>query len=203
MAIYDTIGTTYASARRPDPRIAAQINAALGDARTVINVGAGAGSYEPPQTVLAVEPSSVMIAQRPAGAAPVLQASAESIPVEDGAADAAAFDDTRAVAVPRLAALLNAARIEPVLVPHDCTDGFGAAYWRRPEAYLDPAVRASISMLAQTGDEVLRAGLDRLADDLASGRWHSRHADLLRLEEARRRLPAAHRRTVATAGAKY
>ncbi|HEY2793245.1 MAG TPA: hypothetical protein VGJ28_12850, partial [Micromonosporaceae bacterium] len=53
------------------------------------------------------------------------------------------------------------------------------AYWRRPEAYLDPAVRAGISMFAQTGDRVLGPGLARLSDDLASGRWHSAHADLL------------------------
>ena len=50
------------------------------------------------------------------------------------------------------------------------------------EAYLDPAVRAGMSMLAQTGDDVLRSGLDRLADDLASGRWHERHADLMERE---------------------
>lgn len=70
MAIYDTLGTTYGRTRQPDPRIAAQIHAALGDAADVINVGAGTGSYEPPQTVLAVEPSHVMLGQRPPGAAP-------------------------------------------------------------------------------------------------------------------------------------
>lgn len=79
MTTYDGIGVTYSHTRRPDPRIAAEIHRALGDAATVINVGAGTGSYEPPQTVLAVEPSSVMIAQRPAGSARALQASAESI----------------------------------------------------------------------------------------------------------------------------
>jgi hypothetical protein len=83
MAIYDTIGATYTTTRRPDPRIAAQIHAALGDAETVINVGAGTGSYEPRQTVLAVEPSAVMIAQRPVGTAPAIQAAAESIPLRD------------------------------------------------------------------------------------------------------------------------
>ncbi|MEU3721304.1 class I SAM-dependent methyltransferase [Streptomyces sp. NPDC031705] len=88
MATYDRIGTTYSGTRRPDPRIAARIHAALGDAATVINVGAGTGSYEPPHTVLAVEPSAVMIAQRPAGSAPSLQASAESIPLADNSADA-------------------------------------------------------------------------------------------------------------------
>lgn len=183
MTTYDTIGTTYNSTRRPDPRIAVQIHTALGDAATVINVGAGTGSYEPPQTVLAVEPSSVMIAQRPAGSAPTLQAPAESIPVADDAADAvmalltvhhwtdlaagieelrriarrriviltwdqnitrrfwlldeylpeaAAFDDRRAVAVDRLVKQLGGARIETVPIPHDCTDGFGAAYCAGP-----------------------------------------------------------------------
>ncbi|MFI6353041.1 methyltransferase domain-containing protein [Streptomyces sp. NPDC050743] len=92
---------------------------------------------------------------------------------------AAAFDDTRAIPPDRLAALLGGARQEPVPVPHDCTDGFAAAYWRRPHAYLDPPVRAGISLLAQTGEDVIAPGLARLADDLASGRWHSRHARLL------------------------
>jgi SAM-dependent methyltransferase len=234
MAIYDDIGLTYSSARRPDPRVGARIGAAVDDARSVINVGAGTGSYEPPQTVLAVEPSQVMIRQRPAGAAPVVQARAEELPLADDAADAAmalltthhwsdltaglaelrrvarqrvvvftwdqditkefwllrdylpeaaAFDEARALPVERLADMLGGARIEPVLVPHDCTDGFGVAYWRRPEAYLDPAVRASISVLAQPGDEVLGPGLRRLAADLESGRWQDRYGDLLRREE--------------------
>ncbi|MFC4998063.1 class I SAM-dependent methyltransferase [Dactylosporangium cerinum] len=230
MVIYDAIGTTYTSTRRPDRRIAAHLTAALGDARSVINVGAGAGAYEPPQTVVAVEPSSVMIGQRPAGAALVVQACAEALPLADGAADAVmavltvhhwtdveagiaelrrvarrrvvvltwdprvirtfwlvneylpevtAFDEARAVPVDRLTELLGGARVRPVPVPHDCTDGFGAAYWRRPEAYLDPVVRSSISMLAQLGEEVLRPGLAQLAADLRSRRWHDRHRDLL------------------------
>ncbi|MFD8224646.1 hypothetical protein ACFV16_10815 [Streptomyces massasporeus] len=69
-----------------------------------------------------------------------------------------------------------------MLVPHDCTDGFGAAYWRRPHAYLDPKVRAGISMLAQTGEDSLAPGLAALADDLETRRWHDRHADLLALD---------------------
>ncbi|MFD8914966.1 class I SAM-dependent methyltransferase [Streptomyces sp. NPDC059575] len=233
MATYDTIGATYADTRRPDPRIAATIHQALGNAASVINVGAGTGSYEPPRTVLAVEPSSVMIAQRPAGSAPALEAAAESIPLADNSADAAmalltvhhwsdleagigelrriarqriviltfdpdinrrfwlleeylpeaaALDGTRAVAVEQLAALLGGARIETVPVPHDCTDGFLAAFWRRPEAYLDPEVRAGISLFAQTSEKVLQPGLARLSDDLSCGRWHQRHADLLHRE---------------------
>ncbi|GAA3997407.1 class I SAM-dependent methyltransferase [Streptomyces plumbiresistens] len=234
MAIYDTLGASYGRTRQPDPRIAAQLHAALADAADVVNVGAGTGSYEPPRTVLAVEPSHVMLAQRPPRSAPAVRAVAERLPLCDNAADAvmalltihhwtdlaagiaelrrvarrrvvvltwdqrifrerfwlvrdylpraAAFDDTRAVPIDRLAALLGGARQETVPVPHDCTDGFGAAYWRRPRAYLDPQVRAGISMLAQTGEDALAPGLAALADDLATGRWHERHAELLALD---------------------
>jgi SAM-dependent methyltransferase len=244
MATYDTLGATYARTRQPDPRIAARIHAALGNVTHsvgtdaggagVINVGAGTGSYEPPGTVLAVEPSQVMIAQRPPGTAPAVRAVAERLPLRDDAADvvmalltvhhwtglaagirelrrvarrrvvvltwdqhifrerfwlvreylpeAAAFDDTRAVPPDELADLLGGARQEPVPVPHDCLDGFAAAYWRRPHAYLDPQVRAGISMLAQPGEDALAPGLTRLADDLTTGRWHTRHADLLTRE---------------------
>lgn len=234
MEAYDEIGQSYVVTRRPDPRIAAQIRTALGDACSVINVGAGAGSYEPHQTMLAVEPSPVMIRQRPAGSAPAVQARAEALPIPDGAADAAmalltthhwgdlaagvaelrriarqrivvltwdqriirnfwllreylpeaaAYDDTRVVPMEHLSELFGGARIEPVPVPHDCSDGFGAAYWRRPAAYLDPTVRAGISMLAQLGEQVLAPGLRRLAADLDSGRWHQRHGDLMQREE--------------------
>lgn len=89
-AKYDKIGVSYAGPRRPDPRIAAMIERALGDARSVVNVGAGTGSYEPPdRRVTAVEPSGAMIGQRGPGAAPVVQAVAEDLPFEDGAFDAA------------------------------------------------------------------------------------------------------------------
>lgn len=87
---YELHGRTYARHRRPDPRIAARVHAALGDARTVLNVGAGTGSYEPiDRWVLAVEPSATMRAQRPPGAAPAIAAQAESLPLDDGAVDAA------------------------------------------------------------------------------------------------------------------
>jgi SAM-dependent methyltransferase len=87
---YDEIGRTYAHTRATDPRIAAAIWEALGDARTVVNVGAGTGNYEPPdREVTAVEPSAVMIAQRAPDAAPVVQASAEELPFEDDSFDAA------------------------------------------------------------------------------------------------------------------
>ncbi|MFE0512442.1 methyltransferase domain-containing protein [Streptomyces sp. NPDC058964] len=234
MATYDTLGATYARTRRPDPRIAAQIHTALGNTTDVVNVGAGTGSYEPPRTVLAVEPSQVMIGQRPPESAPAVRAVAEQLPLHDDSADAvmalltihhwtdpaagiaelrrvarrrivvltwdqavfrerfwlvrdylpeaAAFDDDRAVPIDLLVDLLGGARQEPVPVPHDCTDGFGAAYWRRPHAYLDPQVRGGISMFTQAGEDRIEPGLRRLADDLAAGRWHTRHSGLLALD---------------------
>jgi SAM-dependent methyltransferase len=89
MATYDRIGQGYAGRRRPDPRIAAQIEAALGEAGTVLNVGAGAGSYEPAGcAVTALEPAWTMIAQRPAEAAPAVCGRAEALPFADDAFDA-------------------------------------------------------------------------------------------------------------------
>jgi SAM-dependent methyltransferase len=219
--------------RRPDPRIAARIRAALGDATTVVNVGAGAGSYEPADLdVVAVEPSETMIAQRPEGAARVIQGVAEELPFEDSSFDAAmavlsdhhwenrrrgleemrrvasrvvvlTFDPatvhdtwlveeyfpcfadvvTDAFRLEDIVGYLGGARVEPVPIPHDCTDGFMHAYWRRPRAYLDPAVRASISSFALMDERCREDGLARLAEDLESGEWERRHADLLQLEE--------------------
>lgn len=87
---YERHGRTYAQRRQGDPRIAARIHAVLGDARTVLNVGAGSGSYEPSDRwVLAVEPSPTMRAQRPIGSAPAIDARAEALPLDDDAVDAA------------------------------------------------------------------------------------------------------------------
>lgn len=89
-AVYDRLGRGYSRFRQPDPRIAARIEAGLGEARSVLNVGAGTGSYEPAgREVTAVEPSAEMISQRPADAAPVVQAGAEALPFEDRSFDAA------------------------------------------------------------------------------------------------------------------
>ena len=89
-ALYDRIGRNYATIRQPDPRLADAICRALGDARSVVNVGAGAGSYEPTdREVTAVEPSATMIAQRPPAAAPAVQAGAEHLPFRDDSFDAA------------------------------------------------------------------------------------------------------------------
>ena len=86
---YDSIGINYRELRKPDPRIAAVIEQALGDAETVLNVGAGTGSYEPAdRQVTAVEPSAAMIQQRGPAAAPAIQASAEALPFADDAFDA-------------------------------------------------------------------------------------------------------------------
>ena len=88
--LYDTIGTHYGKYRRPDPRIAAAITAAIGDAQRVVNVGADTGSYEPKdRDVIAVEPSETMIAQRTHDAAPVVRASAMALPFHNNQFDAA------------------------------------------------------------------------------------------------------------------
>jgi SAM-dependent methyltransferase len=89
-ARYDLIGTEYAATRREDPRIAALIDAALGQARTVVNVGAGAGSYEPRnRTVIAVEPSQVMIDQRDRARPRAIRCGAYPLPLDDRSVDAA------------------------------------------------------------------------------------------------------------------
>ena len=89
-AAYDSIGIDYARLRQPDPRIAARIEAAVGGARTILNVGAGTGSYEPARrAVTALEPSAEMIRQRPVGAAPAVQGVAEALPFPDQSFDAA------------------------------------------------------------------------------------------------------------------
>lgn len=88
--LYDRIGRGYAQCRRPDPRLATAIERALGPARTIVNVGAGTGSYEPSGSrLVAVEPSMEMIRQRPSGSAPAVRAVAEALPFRDGAFDAA------------------------------------------------------------------------------------------------------------------
>ncbi|MFL5845176.1 MAG: class I SAM-dependent methyltransferase [Solirubrobacteraceae bacterium] len=87
---YERIGVGYARTRREDPALRAQIHAALGDARTIVNVGAGAGSYEPAgRHVIAIEPSDVMAAQRPPELAPAIRASAGALPLRDQSVDAA------------------------------------------------------------------------------------------------------------------
>jgi SAM-dependent methyltransferase len=232
--LYDRIGKTYASTRRSDARIAAAIMRALGDAHTVVNVGAGTGAYEPAnRAICAVEPSTHMIRQRKAGTAFIVQASAEALPFHDDTFDAAlalltvhhwtdwrqGLDEMRRVAdrlviftfepsdagnfwltdtyfpeivelargrgpsVGELARHLGDCKMDRVAIPHDCADGFLAAYWRRPEAYLDPRVRAGISGFALLDQGVVARGVARLRRDLESGIWEDRFGHLRQLEE--------------------
>jgi SAM-dependent methyltransferase len=232
--VYDRIGGQYRQGRQEDPRIAAAILAALGAASPVVNVGAGAGSYEPrDRRVAAVEPSAVMLAQRPPGTAPAVRARAEALPFGDGTFGAAmgvltvhhwndrgrGLAELRRVADgpvvlfvrdPRApawwlhhyfpaAGRLEAGRgtpldqlerllgrpleVIPVPIPADCTDGFNAAYWRRPHAYLDPRVWRPMSALALIPDADREEGMHRLRADLDGGEWHRQWGHLLALDE--------------------
>lgn len=226
--MYDRIGDSYLATRGSDPTLQQLIREALGDARSVVNVGAGTGSYEPDdRAVTAVEPSAEMIARRSADAAPAVQAVAEALPFEDDSFDAAmavltdhhwhdrigGLREMRRVArrravmltwdaswaprfwlvrdyLPRFARLpwlpieqvaaeIGATDVRPVPIPADCRDGFFHAYWRRPEAFLDPRVRASMTVFARTPPAETADALARLAADLDSGAWQERNADLL------------------------
>lgn len=232
---YEQHGRSYARHRRSDPRIAARIHAALGDARTVLNVGAGTGSYEPDDRwVLAAEPSATMRAQRRNGAPPAIDARAEALPLDDNAVDAAmacvtihhweppeaglaelrrvargpvlvfTFDldglpawqrehlaealeieQPRFPSVDAVAATLGGrTRVEVIPTPGDCLDGFFEAFWNRPEALLDPEVRASQSIWEMLTPGVEEQIVKRLAAALRSGAWDAEHGHL-RLQAAR------------------
>jgi SAM-dependent methyltransferase len=94
-----------------------------------------------------------------------------------------ALELARAPRIETLVELLGGAEVISVPIPWDCTDGFQAAYWRRPERYLDPQVRASISTLALLPQPLVNRAIARLAEDLASGRWAARNAELLEQSE--------------------
>jgi SAM-dependent methyltransferase len=227
-ALYETIGQTYASTRVPDHRIAAQLVAALGTARTVLNVGGGAGNYEPvDRTVVAVDPSVVMLRQR-TNTTTVVQGVAEALPFANNSFEVAmgtftlhhwpdlaqglaevkrvaarqvflmyepsfAYNmwilryfpeildlphEQRAPSVNDISALLSVTEVQVVPVPSDCTDGFGGAYWARPEMYLEPSVQAGMSMLAVLPDQIRAAGTQRLRSALESGQWDSQYGHL-------------------------
>ena len=232
MPLYDEIGTGYAGRRRVDPRLAIPLHAALGNARRVLNVGAGTGSYEPSdRRVVALEPSSEMIRQRRAGLAPVIQGQAESMPFATESFDAvmtvlsahhwsdrqAGFAELRRVAqrrvvltfdpevhnrmwlmdyLPEIRDLRSASglTIDEVVngvgggtvtalpVPHDCRDGMTVAFWRRPEAYLDPEVRLGSSSLRELDSKPLERGLAGLDRDLRNGAWARQYGHLLELD---------------------
>jgi SAM-dependent methyltransferase len=233
--VYDSIGGGYRRRRREDPRIAARVWAGLADASPVVNVGAGSGSYEPrDRRVVAVEPSAVMLSQRPRGAAPAVRAVAEALPFRDGAFGGAmavlsvhhwgdrvrGLSEMRRVACgpvvlfvrdPRAVPTwwlhhyfpatqrLEASRETPlgpiarmlggrldvieVPIPADCSDGFNAAYWRRPRAYLDPEIWRPMSALALIPEADRAEGMRRLRADLDSGEWDRRFGGLLTLGE--------------------
>jgi hypothetical protein len=96
--------------------------------------------------------------------------------------EAVEWDIARCPPLETVTRLVGDAVVTPVPVPSDCTDGFFGAFWRRPDAYLDPVVRAGISNLAHFGD-ALAPAFERLAADLESGEWDRRHAALLELDE--------------------
>jgi SAM-dependent methyltransferase len=231
MTLYDAIGRGYSHVRREDPRIAGAILRALAGTSSVVNVGAGAGSYEPgDRKVIAVEPSMVMIRQRRSGAAPAVRASADSLPFPDESFDASlavltvhhwpdlqqGLHELRRVArrlvviltfdpsvegfwltdyfpelreidrrtLPSLSEMrrhLGRTSVIDVPIPHDCTDGFLGAYWRRPQAYLQADVRSAISVFAKV--RRLEAGVSALRRDLDSGVWHRRYGHLVDREE--------------------
>ena len=81
-----------------------------------------------------------------------------------------------------LRAHLDVREIREIPVPHDCVDGFGAAFWARPEAYCDPIVQAGMSWLAMLTDAERSAGAERLRGDLESGEWQRRYGHLLEHE---------------------
>ncbi|HEX9409594.1 MAG TPA: methyltransferase domain-containing protein [Methylomirabilota bacterium] len=241
--LYDEIGGGYHTHRRPDPRIADAIYRALGDADTIVNVGAGAGSYEPmDRRVVAVEPAFSMIRQRGAGSAPAVQASATHLPFRDAAFAAALAiltlhhwpDRARGLAelarvarrrvvmltwdpaspdfwliaeyFPALASIdrpifptmedirgvFAHIEIHALPIPHDCSDGFLGAYWRRPHAYLDPGVRGAMSTFTKLA--TLEPGLTHLRRDLEDGSWERRHLHLL----AKSELDLGYRLVIAT-----
>lgn len=229
-ADYGTIGTDYARYRRPDPRIAAAFHAALGDATTVLNIGAGAGSYEPTdRDVTAVEPSASMRAQRPASLATAIDASAENLPFADDTFDAAmasftvhqwndlaaglaelrrvtrgpiailscdpdaldrfwltdyapeviATEASRYPAPTEIARLFGGAvTVHPLPIPLDCTDGFGEAYYGRPELLLDAGARKANSAWSFVGADVEQRFERELRTDLESGAWDAKHGAL-------------------------
>jgi SAM-dependent methyltransferase len=230
--LYDEIGVDYTTTRQADPRIERMVHDALGDARRFVNVGAGTGSYEPrDREVVAVEPSEVMIAQRPPSAAPVVRAVAEELPFPDDSFDAAmavitdhhwsdrarglrelrrvarsravllTYDPTFAdrfwlvrdylpgfktlpgMTIDEIAVHLGAQTVLPVPIPADCRDGFLPAFWARPHAYLDPRVRAGISVFTRLEPTEIEVAMARLRADLDSGAWSERNAELAELEE--------------------
>ncbi len=229
-ANYGVIGSGYTRYRQPDPHIAEFIRAALGDARTVLNVGAGAGSYEPvDRQITAVEPSASMRAQRPAHLPTAIDGTAEQLPFADRSFDAAmatftvhqwsdlrqglgemrrvargpvlvlscdpdllerswlhayapemiAVEARRYPAMDTIAAALGGnVEIKAVPIPLNCVDGFGEAYYGRPERMLDPGARLANSAWSFVDASVGERFVAELGRDLAGGSWDRRYGAL-------------------------
>ena len=224
---YDEIGRGYARLRCPDRRIYSQIRTVVEGSTSVLNIGAGTGSYEPRDIrTVAIEPSIEMIKQR-RNRANAVQARAEALPVRDksfdasmailtihhwlnferGLAEAARsarrkiviltwdpdfegfwltreyfpelleLDRTIFPSISRIGRTVGRIDVQVVPIPADCTDGFTAAYWRRPEAYLDERIRTGMSSFARIEEVDDRIG--QLKSDLNSGRWRRRNHNLL------------------------
>jgi SAM-dependent methyltransferase len=159
---YDRIGALYSRHRRPDPRVAAPITRALGDAGRIVNVGAGTGSYEPvDRVVTAVEPSGVMMAQRPPRSAPAVQAVAEALPFADGAFDAALAVLTLHHWTDAVVGLGEMCRVAPRVVVFTFDPVVHATFWLLEE-YL-PEAAAPLSTTTMAPDRVAELiGADRI-----------------------------------------
>jgi SAM-dependent methyltransferase len=181
---YAPLAGGYRSYRQPDPRVASAIAAALGDARTVLNVGAGAGSYEPvDRIVTAVEPSTSMRAQRPADR-PAIDATAESLPFADDTFDASMatfsvhqWSDVEA----GLAEMRRVTRGPVVILSIDPAQV--ERFWLNdyaPEVMATEASRyPAIDRVARAlGGEVDERFARHLAADLESGAWDEKYGPL-------------------------
>jgi len=168
--LYDDIGVGYRDRRRPDPRVAAAIGRALEGTDSVVNVGAGAGSYEPADrfvvAVVTWDPSISGFWLADDYFPEIFETDRKIFPM---------IEDYRRA--------LGPIDVRPMPIPHDCVDGFLGAYWRRPHAYLDAGVRGAISTFAKLPPRAVESGVERLRRDLADGTWARRHGHLLDREE--------------------
>ena len=224
---YNKLANWYQKYRKPDPRIANKIWCHTNQAEKVLNIGAGTGAYEPESCeVVAIEPSSEMVAMRKNSSAKILHGIAENLPFRDNEFDVSMailtihhwsdiqiglsemsrvtrkkivlltwvgyesgfwledylpeikdIDLNLFPSLVNLESILGSISVETVDIPHDCTDGFMCAYWRRPSAYLNPEIRKAISTFSRISDT--DRNLIKLQDDLESGVWKEKYGYLL------------------------
>jgi hypothetical protein len=223
--VYDVIGVGYGSKRRPDPRLSAAINEAVGPAATVLNVGAVRSLGRVPRTVPRhAHPTSWGPAcagsrratslrrrivrcglgdfnraplgrsqHRPRG---ITSGSETPGPIylgprsrteamdHNGLRAIDELETSRFVSLESVVDALGAHSVQPFEIPHDFTDGFQAAFWRRPSMYLDPEVRAASSTFASLPPELVEPGIERLRSDLRTGKWQKTYGELLALDSA-------------------